>query len=56
MTEYVYKVLTEDGDVYWVNDPYEITQSFGTIAEVTKYRVVDPEDITDPINGEYYRD
>lgn len=56
MTEYVYKVLTEDGDVYWVNDPYEITQSFGTIAEVVKYRVVDPEDITDPINGEYYRD
>ncbi len=56
MTEYVYKVLTEDEEVYWVDDPHEITQSFGTVAEVIKYRVVDPEDITDPINGEYYRD
>jgi hypothetical protein len=56
MTEYAYKVLTEDEEEYWVSDPYSITSSFGTVLEVTKYRVTNPEDITDAINGDYYYD
>jgi hypothetical protein len=55
MTEYVYKVLTEDVEEYWVSDPYGIISSFGTVVQVTKYLVTNPEDITDAINGEYYK-
>lgn len=55
MTEYMYKVLTEYEEEYWVSDPYGILLSFGTVVQVTKYLVTNPEDITDAINGEYYK-
>lgn len=56
MTDFIYKVLVEDNEVYWVEDPAEILYQFGTVTEVTRYLLTDPEDVTDEINGEYYRD
>lgn len=53
MSERIYKIVTKDDEVYWVDDPYEITSSFGTVAEVTQYDLVDPLDITAQINGDY---
>lgn len=53
MSERVYKIVDKDGDVYWVDDPYEITSSFGTVVEVTQYDLMNPLDITSQINGDY---
>lgn len=53
MSERVYKVTDKDGDVYWVDDPYGIIASFGTVVEVTQYDLMNPVDITAQINGDY---
>jgi hypothetical protein len=56
MTEYIYKVVTEDEEIYWVDDATTILESFGTVLEVTKYALVEVKDVTDEINGDYYLD
>jgi hypothetical protein len=56
MDNYVYKVTTEDEEIYWVDDPFSILNSFGTVLDVTKYNLTKPENITDAINGDYYLD
>ena len=56
MTDFVYKVSTSDGEVWWLDTADDILRSFGTVEEVTRYMVVDPVDITDDINGAYYSD
>lgn len=56
MDDVVYKVITSDDEVYWVSDASEILNSFGTVAEVTRYELRDPVDVTDEINGRYYLD
>jgi hypothetical protein len=53
MSERIYKVVDKDGDEYWVDDPAEITRSFGTVAEVTQYDLMNPLDVTAQINGDY---
>lgn len=54
MSDVVYKVITSDYEVWWVDAPETILQSFGTVSEVTKYELRDPVDVTDEINGDYY--
>lgn len=57
MIDFIYRVVCSDYEVYWVEDPNTILESFGTVEEVTRYMLVDPEDITDSINGDYlYQD
>lgn len=56
MTEYVYKVVIDDEEVYFVDDADSIIDMFGTVAEVIRFRLVDPEDITDEVNGGYLRE
>jgi hypothetical protein len=56
MDNIVYKVTTVDDEIYWVDDAHSILDSFGTVLEVTKYVLTNPEDITDAINGQYYVD
>lgn len=46
MSERVYKVTDKDDNEYWVDDPAEITRSFGTVAEVTQYDLMNPLDVT----------
>jgi hypothetical protein len=53
MSERIYKIVDKDGDEYWVDDPTEITRSFGTVAEVIQYDLMNPLDITAQINGDY---
>jgi hypothetical protein len=53
MSERVYKVVDKDGYEYWLDDPAEITRSFGTVAEVTQYDLMNPLDVTAQINGDY---
>jgi hypothetical protein len=53
MSERSYKIVDKDGDEYWVDDPAEITRSFGTVAEVTQYDLMNPIDVTAQINGDY---
>jgi hypothetical protein len=53
MSERVYKVTDKDSDVYWLDDPADITSSFGTVVEVTQYDLMNPLDITAQINGDY---
>ncbi len=53
MSERIYKIVDKDGDEYWVDDPAEITRSFGTVAEVTQYDLMNPIDVTAQINGDY---
>lgn len=56
MTEHVYKVVDDLYEIYYVVDASEIINTFGKVTEVTKYRLMDPVDITDAINGGYIRD
>lgn len=56
MTDFVYRVVDNTDETYWVDDPDSILVSFGTVQEVIRYLLADPEDITDSINGSYYRD
>jgi hypothetical protein len=56
MTEFVYYVVTDDDETYWVEDPNTILESFGTVQEVTRYLLVDPTDVTDSVNGDYRLD
>lgn len=56
MTDFVYKIITSDGEVWWFDNADDILRSFGTVEEVTRYMVVDPVDITDDINGDYFVD
>jgi hypothetical protein len=56
MTDFVYRVVTSDDEVYWVDDHTTILDSFGTVSEVTRYLLVDPTDLTDAVNGNYYLD
>ena len=56
MTDFVYKVITSDYEIWWVDEPETILESFGTVSEVTRYMLVDPTDITDDINGDYFVD
>ena len=51
--EYVYKITDESEETYWLEDKEQIYPSFGKCLEVVRYRLIDPEDITDSINGEY---
>ena len=53
MTDFIYKVIDETDEEYWVDDPNTILDTFGTVQEVTRYLLVDPEDITDSVNGSY---
>lgn len=53
MTDFIYRVVDETDEEYWVDDPNTILDSFGTVQEVTRYLLVDPEDITDSVNGSY---
>ena len=53
MTDFIYRVLDETDEEYWVEDPNTILETFGTVQEVTRYLLVDPEDITDSVNGSY---
>ncbi len=55
MTDYVYRVVDDTDDVHWVTDAGEITDMFGTVSEVTRYRLVDPTDFTDEVNGGFLR-
>ncbi len=56
MTEYVYRVVDDMYEIYWVEDATEILSTFGKVHEVTRYLITNPEDITDSVNGGYYRD
>lgn len=56
MDDVIYKVITSDGEVYWMADASEILIWFGTLEEVTRYELRDPVDVTDEINGRYYLD
>lgn len=56
MTDFVYRVIDSTDETYWVDDPETILDSFGTVQDVTRFMLVDPEDITDSINGNYYTD
>lgn len=56
MTDFIYRVTCTDDEIYWVDDPNTILESFGTVEEVVRYMLVDPTDITDDINGNYYVD
>jgi len=56
MDDVIYKVITSDGEVYWMADASEILIWFGTVEEVTRYELRDPVDVTDEINGRYYLD
>lgn len=56
MTDFIYRVTGTDDEIYWVDDPNTILESFGTVEEVVRYMLVDPTDITDDINGNYYVD
>lgn len=53
MTDFIYRVVDDTDEIYWVDDPNTILDSFGTVQEVTRYLLVDPEDITDSVNGSY---
>ena len=53
MTDFIYRVIDETDEEYWVDDPNTILDTFGTVQEVTRYLLVDPEDITDSVNGSY---
>jgi hypothetical protein len=53
MTDFIYRVVDETDEEYWVDDPNTILDTFGTVQEVTRYLLVDPEDITDSVNGSY---
>lgn len=55
-TDFIYLVQGSNGDIYWVDDPTTILDGFGTVEAVTRYRLVDPEDITDEVNGGYLRE
>lgn len=50
MTVYVFKIVDEAEEVYWVDDPSDITDMFGIVLEVTRYHLVDPVDVTDEAN------
>jgi hypothetical protein len=53
MIDFIYRVVCSDDEVYWVDNANTILESFGTVEEVTRYMLVDPEDITDSVNGDY---
>jgi hypothetical protein len=48
---FVYKITTQDEEVYWMDDDEGITESFGTVLEVTRYLLTNPEDVTDSVNA-----
>jgi hypothetical protein len=56
MTEYVFRVVDDMYEIYLVEDATEILSTFGKVHEVTRYRLSDPVDITDQVNGNYYYD
>ena len=56
MTEYVFKVVDSVYKYWFVDDPTEILNEFGKVEQVTRYRLVDPVDITDAVNGGYLRE
>jgi len=56
MTEYAYKVVDDLYEVFWVDDVSDIKNMFGTVLEVTRYRLVDPVDVTDDVNGDYWHE
>jgi hypothetical protein len=53
VSDYVYKVIDVDGETYWMDDETKIVESFGKVIEVTRYYLMNPEDITDSVNGDY---
>lgn len=56
MSDYVYRVVDSEEEIYWVEDPHTIKASFGSVTEVTEFQLVEPCDITDEVNGNYLRD
>lgn len=56
MTDFIYRVIDSSYEVYWTDEPETILADFGTVQEVTRFMLVDPEDVTDSINGNYYTD
>lgn len=54
MSERVYKVTDDTYDVYWVDDPSTIYESFGRVVEVIQYDLMNPLDVTDQMNGDYF--
>ena len=56
MTDFIYRVVDSTDETYWTQDCDDIISMFGTVQEVTRYLLVDPVDVTDAINGEYFVD
>ncbi len=54
MTERIYRVIDDTNEEYWVADPNTIYESFGKVLEVTQYDLMNPLDITDQMNGNYF--
>lgn len=54
MSERVYRVTDDQNDVYWVDDPNTIYDSFGRVLEVIQYDLMNPLDVTDQANGDYF--
>jgi len=54
MSERVYKVTDDMYEIYWVDEPSTIYETFGRVIEVIQYDVMNPLDVTDQINGDYF--
>ena len=54
MSERVYRVVDDHNDVYWVEDASTIYESFGRVLEVTQFDLMNPLDVTDQMNGDYF--
>lgn len=54
MSDRVYRVTDETDEEYWVEDPHTIYETFGRVLEVVQFDLMNPLDITDQINGDYW--
>ena len=54
MSKRIYRVVDDRSDVYWVDDPHSIYESFGRVLEVTQFDLMNPLDVTDQMNGDYF--
>ena len=54
MSDRVYRVTDETDEEYWVGDPHTIYETFGRVLEVVQFDLMNPLDITDQINGDYW--
>lgn len=53
MIDKIYKVTDDTDEIYYVDDPSSILDTFGKVFEVIEYDLMNPKDITDDINGDY---